>query len=167
MQIVEQPVKPTLPGPPGWRRVWSGSRLAAVARQAAARSEENSWHGLLEARASPAEPHPLLVLLTYCYLAGVLDSAAVPGRLRDDEALAFLRPRLRPTAGDIRRYRRGHRRALNDSLTHALLVLAGPDGAANPTAGTRLTFHHLEPFYLEARALVDRAVALDSMALDE
>lgn len=166
MQVVEHP--PVVATPlPAAGAAWAGPRLATAARLAAARAAESSWNGLLESRPPPAETDALLVLLTYCYLAGVLASADVPGRLRDDDALAFLRPRARPSAEDIRRYRRGHRRALNDSLTHALLVLAGLDGAAKMAAGARLTFRHLEPFYLEARALIDRAVALDSMALDD
>lgn len=152
---------------PMLRRTWSGPRLACVARQAAARSEAGSWHGLLEARPSPAEPHPLLVLLTYCYLAGVLASTDVPDRLRNDEALAFLRPWAQPTAEEIRSFRRRHRRALCDALTHALLALAGMGHPAGMVTGPGLTFRLLEPFYLEARALLDRAVALDAMALDD
>lgn len=122
--------------------------------------------------AEASEPDDLLSLLTYCYLAGVLHSADVARQLQSDPVLAGLREQISVTPSEIRRFRRQHRPALNDALTRALLHLSGPaeaaaDGAVNGLMHNRLNFHRLEPFYLAAQDRIDRAIILDSRALDE
>jgi hypothetical protein len=114
----------------------------------------------------------LLVVMCYCYLQGVYHSIDLIRRLDTDEYLAAIRGGLGVRPEQIRRFRREHRRALTDCLTHTLVTLwrqRHPDGS-DLTDGDLLAhrpnFSFLEPFYLQAQDRVDRAVVLDSMALD-
>jgi hypothetical protein len=168
MQIAETTfAKSPVKAVPALKGVWTGPRLAEAARRAARRTMDSSWAGLLDAPAAAGEPDDVLTLLTYCYLAGVFHSSDAARRPQHDEALAFLRGRGGFTPEELRRFRRRERRALNDALTHALLLLAGTGGAEAAGAGPRLNFRRLEPYYLEAQDRIDRAIVLDSMALDD
>ncbi|MFN0066089.1 MAG: hypothetical protein ACKVYV_00490 [Limisphaerales bacterium] len=168
-------VTPILPAavPPPVRsaQCWSGPEVLVVAREVSRRAGSHSWAGLMSP-AGASEPDDLLTLLIYCYLAGVFHSAEVARRLQLDPALTGLREQLNVTTQEIRRFRRRQRRSLNDALTRALLRLSGApeaarEGTANGLMHSRLTFHRLEPFYLAAQDRIDRAIILDSQALDD
>lgn len=155
-------------------RCWSGPEVFAVAREVSRRAESRSWARLVASddTAMPGEPDDLLALITYCYLAGVLHSSDVVRQLQADPVLSVLCGQLCVSPAEVRRFRRQQRRSLNDALTRALLRLTRPaetgdSDAANGLVHNRLNFHRLEPFYLEAQDRIDRAIVLDSRALDD
>jgi hypothetical protein len=154
---------------------WAGrSLLLEAARNGAVRARGDSWLNLVQEHAAPAgQPNDLLVLVAYCYLQGIYHSMDVLRRLDSDEELEFMRNRVVVSPEQIRRFRREHRRALTDCLTHALVRVwrernpAAPQEASTPGGDDcRMTFSFLEPFYLQAQDRIDRAVIMDSMAAD-
>ncbi len=152
--------------------------LLRQTRAAAIRGCGNSWMNLATADAAGREADELLVLIAYCYLQGMYHSIDIVRRLDLDPILietSLVEMGLVPE--QVRRFRREHRRALTDCLTHALVAVwqqISPGSHPQPGAGSatdglvpsRLYFGFLEPFYLHAQDRVDRAVVLDSMALD-
>lgn len=158
--------------------LWIGrSRLLAVVEAAAACSGGASW---LDLAMEPQEPlacatDDLLVLTTYCYLTGVFHSQEVARRLDVDEVLADYRGRLVLRGEQVRGFRREHRRMLADCLTRTLMNLwdsRHPTARVRPAGWQHLLedrrqFNRLEPFYLQAQERIDRAVVLDSMAMDD
>ncbi|MCA9624121.1 MAG: cytochrome P450, partial [Myxococcales bacterium] len=88
----------------------------------------DSWLNLVDTRPlatpKPCAPEPLLIVLAYCYLQGVYHSFDVIRRLEVDPELASLRTRVAPSPETIRRFRREHRTAVTDCLTHALVALS-------------------------------------------
>lgn len=172
LQVATSPAAAT-PLPSRSGQCWSGPDVFAVARVVSHRAESYSWTRLVAADAGVASaPDDLLSLITYCYLSGVLHSADVARQLQVDPVLAALQDQLCVTPAEIRRFRRQQRRALNDALTRALLQLAQPMEGGDPDAAhglvhNRLNFHRLEPFYREAQNRIDRAIVLDSRALDD
>lgn len=173
--MLEVASPPVAGAPPLTRsaQCWSGPEVFAVAREVSRRAESCSWMRLVTSEdAFAGEPDDLLSLVTYCYLSGVFHSADVARQLQLDPVLSNLRRQLCVSAAEVRRFRRQQRRALNDSLTRALLQLARPvesggSDAANGLVHNRLNFHRLEPYYREAQDRIDRAILLDSRALDD
>lgn len=153
---------------------WCGTEaLFRIVQASAARACGDSWVNLLEDRAVARQGNDLLALISYCYLQGIYHSIDILRRLDTDPLLAPMGMRSGVRPEQIRRFRREHRRALTDCLTHSLVGLwrlqtQGTD--LDPGTGTlpshRLYFSFLEPFYLQAQDRIDRAVVLDSMALD-
>lgn len=149
-------------------------RLLLTVQASAARACGASWLNLVGTEVQPTPPDDLLVLVGYCYLQSVYHSIDVLRRLDQDENLTELRGRLAVRTEQVRRFRREHRRSLTDCLTHTLVALwkeRAPGVQSGPLPGqllhNRLDFGFLEPFYLQAQDRVDRAVVLDSMALDD
>lgn len=147
--------------------------LLQIVEGAAARGCGDSWLNLVADETAGQAGDDLLVLVAYCYLQGIYHSFDVVRRLDLDEVLVELRGRLAVRPEQVRRFRREHRRALTDCLTHALVALwrqrhpmASDPAASDHLIHQRLNFSFLEPFYLQAQDRLDRAVVLDSMALD-
>ena len=150
--------------------------LLAAVRRAAARACGNSWLNLLREEDEQQTRNHLLVVVSYCYLQGLFNSAEVIRRLEEDESLREEREHLYATPEEVRRFRRDHRRAVTDCLTHALVALwqqgrargqGEPSNTREPGIDRqRVSFDFLEPFYLSAQDLVNRAVFLDSNAFD-
>lgn len=158
--------------------VWAGrAQLLEVVEAAAACACGASWLDLaMEAQGSHATAtDDLLVLTTYCYLSGVFHSMEVTRRLDGDAVLAGYRARLVLRGEQVRGFRREHRRMLADCLTRSLMNLwdhRHPAAQVRPAGWRHLLedrrqFSRLEPFYLQAQERIDRAVALDSMAMDD
>lgn len=158
----------------GWSR---RGTLMEVVRESAARACGDSWLNLLTPETVNNKGDDLLVLVSYCYLRGIYHSIEVLHRLDTDDTLEELRGTLDVRPEQVRRFRREHRRALTDCLTHALVTLwQEEEGHSTPEvrdgSGSesllrgRMKFAELEPFYLQAQDRIDRAVVLDSMALD-
>lgn len=153
---------------------WCGhEELYRMVQASAARACGDSWVNLVEDRTTARKGDDLLVLAAYCYLQGIYHSIDVIRRLDTDPFLAPIASRVGVRPEQIRRFRREQRRALTDCLTHTLVGVwrgrfPGMDasGAASSLPSTRLYFSFLEPFYLQAQDRIDRAVVLDSMALD-
>lgn len=150
------------------------ARLLHAVQASATRACGNSWLDLVRTDAPPAPPDDLLVLVGYCYLQGVYHSIDVLRRLDLDPELEALRPRLALRTEQVRRFRREHRRSLTDCLTHTLVglwreraPLSQPPLVPGQLLPHRIDFDFLEPFYLQAQDRIDRAVVLDSMALDD
>lgn len=151
---------------------WTDSpALLRTVRSSGAHVCGNSWLNLVRDRPMDHPADDLLVAVAYCYLQGIYNSVDVIRHLDSDEALGTVRGRLGVGPERIRRFRRDHRRALTDCLTRALLSLWRQ---RNPAAASssdhlirnRMNFDLLEPFYLEAKDRLERAVMVDSMALD-
>lgn len=145
-------------------------RLLRLVQTAAVPGSGGSWLNLV-ADAAPAQPaDDLLTLVAYCYLQGIFHSFDVVRQLDEDGLLAELRDRLGLRPEQVRRFRRDRRRALTDCLTRALVAVwrerHPTSGSGSFTASRQPDFAFLEPFYLLAQDRVDRAVVLDSMALD-
>lgn len=165
------------PGPafPADLTAWvDPTELLSVVQSSAARSCGASWTNLvgMDTQAETA-PDDLLVLTAYCYLRAIYHSIDVIRQLEQDPALELLRLRLALEPDQVRRFRRRHRRSVSDCLTRSLVALwkvRVPQSPAGHFPGqpqhNRLDFGFLEPFYLQAQDRVDRAVVLDSMALD-
>lgn len=130
-----------------------------------------------QSRVSNAGPHPdqeaHVATLLYCYLQGIVASTEVSRCVDTDALLRELHPfqGLRPE--EVRHFRRQHRQWLTDCLAHALAELAARAPAAPagidglPLQRHPVNFGFWEPYYLQARECLQRAVELDSMALDE
>jgi len=158
--------------------LWIGrSRLLAMVEAAAACAGGASW---LDLAMEPQEPvssaaDDLLAVTTYCYLSGVFHSLEVTRRLDVDAVLAGYRGRLVLRGEQVRGFRREHRRMLADCLTRTLMNLwdsRHPTARVRPAGWQHLLedrreFNRLEPFYLHAQERIDRAVVLDSMAMDD
>ncbi len=153
--------------------------LLRMARASAIRGCGSSWLNLTVATEAERDADELLVIMTYCYLQGMYHSIDIVRRLDVDPVLigtSISDTGLVPE--QVRRFRRERRRALTDCLTHALIAVwkhlnpgASAAAAAVPAMDERAPlnrshFSFLEPFYLQAQDRVDRAVVLDSMALD-
>ncbi|MBL9138485.1 MAG: hypothetical protein JNK85_21630 [Verrucomicrobiales bacterium] len=153
---------------------WCGHEaLFRMVQASAARACGDSWVNLVEDRTASRQGDDVLTLVSYCYLQGIYHSIDVIRRLDTDALLAPIGARIGVRPEQIRRFRREHRRALTDCLTHSLVGLwrlqtRGSDLAQGPVTlpSHRLYFSFLEPFYLQAQDRIDRAVVLDSMALD-
>jgi hypothetical protein len=154
---------------------WTGRGfLFQTVQSAAAGGCGDSWLNLVSDPEGPVGGDDLLVLVGYCYLQGIYHSFDIIRRLDSDECLVHLRARLEIGPEQVRRFRREHRRALNDCLTRALVGLWRHRNPAAPhpveegddLLRNRNNFRFLEPFYLQAQDRIDRAVILDSMALD-
>ena len=144
-----------------------------MVQASAARACGDSWVHLAEDRSAMRKSDDLLVVVVYCYLQGIYHSIDVIRRLDTDPLLAPIAGRVGFRSEQVRRFRREQRRALTDCLTHTLVGLwrrqfPGMEAGAGATSlpSTRLYFSFLEPFYLQAQDRIDRAVVLDSMALD-
>lgn len=131
------------------------------------------WPRFTQARTEERTPDELLILVGYCYLQAVYHSMDVVRRLEEDPVLYKLRIRFGLRAEQVRRFRRDRRHALIDCLARSLVavwrtqsgVLAPrASGFERPTEFAEPTF--LEPFRLQAQDRIDRAIILDSMALD-
>ncbi len=149
------------------------ARLLDAVRTAAERACGCSWFQLLESPGTSSEPDALLVLLGYCYLQGIYQSIDILRHLDADDTLQGMRPLLALRPEQVRRFRRDHRSPLTDCLSHALLELwrgqhpTHPDSVfSDSLLQSRMNPRFLEPFYIQARERLDRAVILDSMALD-
>lgn len=168
-------------------RAWTPqAELLDTLRASAARACGNSWLNLLSDTAATGPVDDLLVLVAYCYVQGVYHSIDVARQLDEDPLLADLRSRLVVSPERIRRFRRERRRALTDCLTHAFATLwrrrhpgttpatvapvaaaaTGSPERSGSVGPRRVDLSFLEPFYLQAQDRIDRAVVLDSMALD-
>jgi hypothetical protein len=158
--------------------VWTGRpQLLEMVEAAAACACGASWLDLaMEPQGSlPSATDDLLVLTTYCYLSGVFHSPEVTRRLDGDAVLAGYRGRLVLRGEQVRGFRREHRRMLADCLTRTLMNLwdsRHPTAQVRPAGWRHLLedrrqFTRLEPFYLQAQERIDRAVVLDSMAMDD
>ncbi|MFN0067157.1 MAG: hypothetical protein ACKVYV_05920 [Limisphaerales bacterium] len=158
---------------------WVGRMgLLRLVVESARHAGGRSWENLLaEFPAADAEPDWLLVLTAYCYLGGIYGSGEVVRRPGRDENLAFLRGRLETDPPAVRRFRRTRQPALTDCLARTLVAAWEATGRELPTAHTlefrrgqpppaAASLAHLEPFYVEARARVQRAIEADSHALD-
>lgn len=156
---------------------WVGTcGLLLAVEEAAAHAGGDSWLNLVRDHPAPDTRNDLMVVVAYCYLQGIYHSMDVVRRLDSDELLLPKRGRMAVGPEQIRRFRRDHRRALTDCLTRAMLNLwrrrqTNPLKIASTTSSNhllenRMTFTLLEPFYLQAQDRLDRAVILDSMALD-
>lgn len=154
---------------------WVGREaLLQHVQVSAARACGDSWMNLLEGQTATRSADDLLVLVCYCYLQGVYHSIDVVRRLDSDDLLASMGSSLALRPEQVRRYRREHRRSICDCLTHSLVAIwrgrhpsaAEGKGLEGHLLYHRLNFSFLEPFYLHAQDRVDRAVVLDSMALD-
>lgn len=149
---------------------WSGrSALLRAVEDAAARACGDSWLNLVREESNSRGPDHLLILIAYGYLQGIYHSIDLLRRLDTDEHLAGLRGQIAVRPEQIRRFRREHRRRLTDCLTHALVTLwkqRHPAALETNLLADRIDFSFLEPFYLHAQDRIDRAVLLDSMALD-
>ncbi len=131
------------------------------------------WPHFNQARTEDRTPDDLLILVGYCYLQAVYHSMDVVRRLEEDPVLYNLRVRFGLRAEQVRRFRRDRRHALVDCLARSLFaiwrtqsgVLAPrSSGFERPTEIAEPTF--LEPFRLQAQDRIDRAIILDSMAMD-
>lgn len=177
------PDAPARPRPAGIRfpadlGAWVGrAGLLRLVVESAQHACGQSWEKLLEDfPPADTEPDALLVLTGYAYLGGVYGSGEIVRRLAQDEYLAFLRGRLDPDPPAIRRFRRARQPAITDCLARTLVAAWEATGRELPAAQT-LEFRRggrpaaaslaaLEPFYIEARARVQRAIAADSHAMD-
>lgn len=131
------------------------------------------WPRFNQARLEDRTPDDLLILVGYCYLQAVYHSMDVVRRLEEDPVLDSLRSRFGLRAEQVRRFRRDRRHVLADCLARSLVavwrtqsgVLAPrASGFERPTELVEPTF--LEPFRLQAQDRIDRAIILDSMAMD-
>lgn len=153
--------------------------LFRMARASSIRGCGNSWMNLTAPEAAQSEANELLTLIAYCYLQGMYHSIDIVRRLDLDPVLGgttLIETGLVPE--QVRSFRREHRRALTDCLTHTLVAVwkhvcptavAGDLWMSSRDEDSRVNrrqFGFLEPFYLHAQDRVDRAVVLDSMALD-
>ena len=181
MTVTDMTENPALTRSPGQHpafpadlSTWVGRpHLLATVRASAARASGNSWLDLVRTEVPATPPDDLLVVVAYCYLQSVFHSIDVVRRLDEDDDLVELRSQLVVRTEQIRRFRRDHRRVLSDCLTHSLVSLwkqRHPTEGAGLLPGqllhNRAEFRFLEPFYLHAQDRIDRAVVLDSMALD-
>lgn len=146
--------------------------LLRLVRESAVRACGDSWLNLVDHKPAGRGIDDLLVLICYCYLQGVFHSLDVVRRLDTDDLLAPMRGDQGVRPEEIRRFRRERRRSISDCLTHTLVALWQRHQGSSPGAlpgqflHNRVNFRFLEPFYLQAQDRVDRAVVLDSMALD-
>jgi len=110
----------------------------------------------------------LLVLLTYCYLSGVYRSQDVVLQVEADLQLRRWMPWVGYRPEEVRRFRREHRGLLTACLARTLnLLTPAPFGSLRQTTLLpRLTNLGRLDCIGEARERVDRAVVLDTLALD-
>jgi hypothetical protein len=147
--------------------------LLDLVQTAAHRASGGPWLELLRGAPCPTEPDDLLVLLAYAYLRGIYHSLDIVQALDADPLLASRHPRLGVRPEQVRHFRRRNRATLTDTLAHTLLLLWREHHPNDPEARSsdslvrnRHHFGFLEPFHRQARERLDRAVVLDSMALD-
>jgi|GEM_PF-3482301 len=152
----------------------SSESLLNVAQEAAERSSGTPLLALLGGFGFPTPQDDLLVLVAYCYLRGIYHSIDVVQQLDSDENLETMRPRFGLRPEQVRQFRREHRSSLADGLTCALFQLwrqrfahLSGEFFTDSLVRNRHNFGLLEPFYRHARERLDRAIALDSMALDD
>lgn len=148
--------------------------LHAVERAVARQRELRGPH-LLDDASSSLDTDTLAVVVGYCYLLGVYASTDVVRRVDIDPVLGGIQPYFAIRPEEIRQFRRQHRRLLTDCLAQSLASLSptptpfAPGGAratAHPL-GQRLDFGFWEPHYLQARERIQRAILIDSMAMDD
>ena len=161
--------------PAGILTAVSRGSLLGMVRQAAHRIW--SKHPLDACWDRTYSPFALLILITYSYLRGECQSAAVVRNLEDDSELQEVWPLLAITPPDVRHFRRQHRRAIVECLALVLTSLPRVDSLALPapaeTAHTDRSNRCLpqgrgfEAYVAAAQDLIDRAVALDALAFDE
>lgn len=157
----------------------SRETLYRLARTSSIRGCGNSWMNLAAPEGPACEANELLALVAYCYLQGMYHSIDIVRRLDVDPVLVGTSlTEIGLVPEQVRSFRREHRRALTDCLTHALVAVwkhvypaaaSGEDALRDRDESPlhrRRHFDFLEPFYLHAQDRVDRAVVLDSMALD-
>jgi hypothetical protein len=152
----------------------SSEALLTVVKAAAERARGTPWLELLGGTPPDSPLEDLVVLVAYCYLQGIYRSSEVVQQLDSDEVLESMRSRLGLRSEHVRRFRREHRSAVVDCMTCALSRLwrrrfdrfAG-EHFTDSLVHNRHNFGLLEPFYRQARERLDRAIALDSMALDD
>lgn len=132
-------------------------------------------------RPTPAAPRPqiLLTVLTYCYATGLLSSEEVEQASRRDLMVQYLCAGARPTAEQLRLFRRRHRPLIARCLGRVLfsawqfrlwLGLTRDEGEKLPEWLGPDTWSEEEAATLFASAAeqrVDQAVLLDSTALDD
>ncbi len=152
----------------------SPEALLSVVQEAAERARGTPWLELLGGTPPDSPLEDLVVLVAYCYLQGIYRSLEVVQQLDSDPTLEAMRSRLGLRPEHVRNFRREHRSALVDSLTCALSQLwrrrfdrFSGEHFTDSLVRNRHNFGLLEPFYRQARERLDRAIALDSMALDD
>ncbi|MGE3312047.1 MAG: hypothetical protein AB7O66_18945 [Limisphaerales bacterium] len=154
------------------------STLLAIVEESAERASGSAWLELLggfENVVTHAAPKDdLLILVTYCYLQGIYHSNEVVLQPDADAALVAMRPRVALRPERVRKFRRERRSTLVDCLACALFRLASlrnPGHWTEPFSCSlvrnRHNFGALEPFHIHARERLERAIVLDSMALDD
>lgn len=155
-------------------RDWVGeAHLVSAAQAAALRTCGGSWLNLLEHGCVTTAPDDRLTLIAYCYLLGIYPSVDVVRQLDFDSHLEPFRDRFALAPSQLRQFRREHRRALVDCLTLTLVDLWAARHPStdwlwsNSLVMNRMNIGFLEPFHRHATERVERAVMLDSIALDD
>jgi hypothetical protein len=152
----------------------SSTTLLSIVEGAAERARGTPWLELLGGTPSATPQEDLLVLVAYCYLQGIYRSVEVVEQLDTNDTLSAMRSRLGLRPEHVRHFRRERRSALVDCLTFSLSRLwrrrserFSSEHFTDSLVSNRLSFGLLEPFYRQARERLDRAIVLDSMALDD
>jgi hypothetical protein len=117
----------------------------------------------------------LLAMVTYCYAAGIYGSQDIEVVMREDATFRFLCGNEFPGWKAIRRFRSYNRdaiqRCLEETLRGATQLPNRREAAAPPgqksTHPDRQEGWIQEQFALEAEERIERAMWIDSMALDD
>ena len=149
--------------------------LFSIVEAAADRALPHSWTAIPTTSTQARSAHDLLVLLTFAYLRGVYHSSDVVQLLDDEDALLSIRLRLGLRSEQLRHFRRKHRddliACLTDSVSRMMEAATNPPHSAWDFRSYERprfdAFAQVHPARLAALEVFDRAVSLDSMALDE
>lgn len=156
----------------------AGVLLRRVAETAKAVSTEFRQRSRVPEAVDRSEADNILILIAYAYLQGRMHSLDVVRCLDSDPELAPLWPFLAIRPEQIRRYRRENRSLLVDCMAGVLRTFDFRSSGAPDTLTDRGDFatpfrqchpiagHHLEPYRRAATERIDRAIILDSIALD-
>lgn len=145
--------------------------LDAVSGVDRVRLQEAGWE------ACPLRPETMLTLLVFCYAAGLHGSEAIEQAANEDAAVGYLCLKARPSADDLRRFRRRHRPLIKEVLTqvvemawqtrrwlaHRGLEAAGLPAVTSPPFAAR---DLAPPFAEVAERWIEQAVLVDSVARD-
>jgi len=126
------------------------------------------------------QPKLLLALLTYCYTVGIWGSREIEEVLHEDLTFRFICANEYPDWHVIRRFRRHNRETIrhcSEATLRAVLTrrpgrrLEAPNGRNRfdvpPTNGTRTPSVELDFIAKEAADRLEKALLMDSIALDD
>jgi transposase len=111
------------------------------------------------------QPRMLLSLITYCYATGVLGSQDIEKEIGRNPTVRYLCARTSPDWNTIREFRRCEKDAVIAALVQVFAMVSKldcPDSRTVPHDS-----HELELIVAESQKRLNRAIFLDSVAMDD